>query len=472
MAKGNPLKGMKKFKTIAKRPTGMAAIKFYLMLPFTTAGQFVKNWVTGRLSRKASLAMEFLTVAIVVTICIIINIKFELQNSLGGPAGLRNVWLGLVAFLSYLTLRLSIALFRQFPENLSQFPDIQIAIETGKELTYDAQIELHDVPVFLVLGATAEVESAMSRSSFIGSDLRFDPKELPVHWYGDNDALWITLPGVSAVSEQTRRWEEGLADPSAKPDSYRMSHKEKDEAFRRLKYTMKQLRKLREGVVPINGVVMLVPFQWMTDSKYSKLLDTIKLDMFAAQTELGVKCECVVLFHGIEQQAEFQAYSARFPESVRQGRCGCTLPQFTQHMPEESAALHRWLFDFFRQQIYGFFAADVTQPSNQMLFRFLNLIEKSRENFSRILTNAFPDDVESKMYLSGVYFVELSTSGHAFFDGVVARLRSDHDEVIGWTPAMLKRNQRISRLATVVTASAIGMLIVDTVFIFQRLFGN
>ena len=62
--KANPLKSMKKFKTIAKRPTGMAAIKFYLTLPFTTGGQLVKKWLTGQLSPRASFIIEFLAVAV------------------------------------------------------------------------------------------------------------------------------------------------------------------------------------------------------------------------------------------------------------------------------------------------------------------------------------------------------------------------------------------------------------------------
>lgn len=469
--KADPIKSYKKLRGVAKQPTGMAAIKFYLSLPFLKVGQVFRDWFAGRLPRWAAWSMEIGAVLIVCLIFIYINNKLQLHNNLGGLAPLRKVWLGLIVLLVWGTGRLTLALVRQFPRQLSRFPDIRLAVQAGEEFALDNGIDLQEVPVFLVIGATDDCEAALVKSPFVGQTVKIHPAEFPLHWYGDSEALWVTLPGVSAISIQTQRWQ-ASDEAGAQRNGYRLTHAEKEQAYRRMTYAMRLIRQIRKGTVSVNGVVLLIPIHWMLDPDFAKLHDTIKIDMVAAQTELDVKCSCMVMFHGIERLEEFRAYMDRFPEAIRQRRCGCTLPEFAQHEPQDNGALHRWLFRFFRQQIYGFYVADLGNARNGALYRFLHLIEQAREGFNRVMSNALAQEIRDRFYLGGVYFVELCGEQRTFFDGVVAKLRNDHDEVIGWTDRALRRNARLSRVVTLVTALVIGVLVLDTVLICSRIFSG
>lgn len=455
------MKSIRKFQAIAKRPTGMAAIRFYLTLPFTAGGSFVRDWNAGRVSRRASVLAECVSVALLVGIGILINQLYQLGSSVGGPLSLRGVWLGLLIFLTYSTVRLTQILIRQLSETSARYPDIDLTFEVAQKLLLDNQIDVRDVPLFLVVGATPEVEKSMTESSFVGTDVKIDAADLPVHVFAGQDAIWVTLPGASAVSEQTRRWGEALHNPGQGDSHGRMSLAEKEGCHQRLRYALARLRSVRSGVVPVNGVLLYVPVQWLLDSECTRLLDTIKLDMFTIQTELGIQCELVLLFHQIEQRPEFAEWLDSFPESVRQGRFGCTLPQFSVHQAEESVQLHKWLYAFLRQQIFGLFAADISNSRNVALFRLLNLFDGSRDMFVRILSNVFSADVESKLYLGGVYFTELSNRRRTFFDGVVARLLKDHDEVIGWSPSTLRRERVLRRAATVASGLTLCVFLLD-----------
>jgi len=136
---------------------------------------------------------------------------------------------------------------------------------------------VRDVPIFLVLGATQEVELSMVESDFVGSDVQLDGSDLPVHCYGNQQAVWLTLPGISSVSEQTRRWSDTTQNGAGHQiDAVRMSLTEKEAYFQRLRYAIKKLRTMRSGIVPANGVLLYVPFDWIVDPECEQFLDTIK----------------------------------------------------------------------------------------------------------------------------------------------------------------------------------------------------
>ncbi len=440
----------------------------FLMLPFTWLWGLIKGGTAGQLSRRARRGLELLIVTIVCCSLGWLNWQLGLDKHLAGPPAFRKVWLGLVALLLYATVRFAMLLFSQLPKHTSQFPEIAKAIQAGVDAAFEARVSLQDSPLFLVVGADESVEKAMVSSSFVGDRIKVDSAKLPLHWHGDADAVWLTTPGVSAVSQQHARV--SAARDSASVQA-RLTVAEKKQARQRLGYMAHLIKKLRSPIVPINGVLLMIPYQWVEDEALSALVDTIKLDMATLQNSLGVKCMCVVIMHGIEESRELSAYIEKMPQNARQRRCGCTLPAFSEYSKEDGPELHHWLENFLRQQVYRYFQADRSSHSNGRLFRLLRSFNAAEPGFCRVLNNAFAADVEEQFYLSGVYLASLNRSETTFFDGIAAKLASDHDECIGWNNHALKRDRRRRQLASTLAGAAVLFLTCD-VLLLGRLFFN
>lgn len=464
--KVNPHKQFKKYSKLAKKPTGKAAIKFYLTLPFTVAGQTVKNWVTGRLSPRASWAMELTAVALVVLLAVWLNYRLQLDADVEGPLWLRKCWLGAIVALFYLTGRLTWFVAKLFPRTVSQFPDIQAVFDLIRMNATASDVSLETTPLFLLLGTNQDIDSAVATSSFIADSLDVSEQDLPVHVRGDNEALWISLPEVSALSQQVDRWHAAEKQGPAGKRSFdggaiSLTNATKEYCYQRMRYFCKQLRALRGGVIPVNGVVVVVPLEWVLNPECAGFLETLKMDQVALQRVLGVKCECLLVFEGIEQFPEFQSYMDQFPETALQRRCGCTLPGFAQLTSKDFGSLHQWLCRFFRQQVYGFLASSGSNSRNGGLYRFLDLIKQMQHGFSRLMANLYPDDASESLYLGGVYFSALNVGTRTFFDGVAAKLTSSHDDVIGWSPSSLGRDRRLGMVAKTMVALSVVILFID-----------
>ncbi|MBB75457.1 MAG: hypothetical protein CMJ75_13200 [Planctomycetaceae bacterium] len=470
--KPDPYKQYKKYSRLAKRPTGKAAIRFYLSLPFTVVGQTIKNWFTGRLSTRASWALELTFVALVCLLAVWLNFRLQLDADVEGPLWLRRCWLGAMVALVYLTGRLTWFVAKLFPRTLSQFPDIHAAFDLIRMNANAADVSLETTPLFLLLGTNRSSDNAAATSSFIADSLDVSEADLPVHTRGDNEAVWLSLPGVSALSQQVDRWQtaEKLGNAGKRSfdaNAIRLTNAAKAECFQRMLYFGQQLRVLRGGVIPVNGIVIVVPLEWVLNPECAGFLEALKIDQVALQRALGVKCECLLVFEGIEQFPEFQSYMDQFPDSARQRRCGCTLPAFSQLASSDFADLHQWLCRFFRQQVYGFLASSGSSSSNGGLYRFLDLIKQMQHGFSRLMVNLYPDDTSESLYLGGVYFSALHDGTRTFFDGVAAKLTSSHDDVIGWSPSSLGRDRRLGIVAKTLATVSVVILFVDVALLLK-----
>ncbi|MCA9115561.1 MAG: hypothetical protein KDA79_10770 [Planctomycetaceae bacterium] len=443
-----------------------------LLSPFLWIWQLCRGWFQGRLSRRANILLEAITVTLVVGGLAWLNWSLHLERYLTGPWVLRRVWLGVLALCVYGTIRLTVLMFRQLPRKTGEFRDIREAITAGWHAAMDVRINLQDSPLFLVVGADSVVEESMRTSTFIGDRLVVNDPRLPAHWFGDSEAIWLTIPGISAVAEQAVRERDSRASAGRRaknPEAVRLTAAEQERAWQRMSCLVRMLRQLRRPVVPVNGVILLIPFQWMQDPSLAQLAETVKLDMEVLQSQLGVKCTCLVVFHGIELAEEFNAYAQSMPEAGRQRRCGCTLPAFSEHTPQDSLKMHEWLCQFFRQQVYRFYMANRESAGNPQLYRLVQGLHAAGDGLTRLLNHAFPPDVQERMYLGGVYFTELSRKGRTFFDGVAAKLSADHDESIGWNNQELGRDRWLRRMASLAAGGVVALLTVDA-FLIGRAF--
>lgn len=457
-----------------------------------------------------------------------------------GWESFRPIWLGALFLLIYLAIRLFIFILNQLPSPLEEFPDIDEAFEAGLDALAEARLDLCDTPLFLVVGMTPKAEDSCVHSPLIGKEIRVAGKNLPLHWYGDEKGIWLFTPGVSALTQQAllsaggalpsiataadtgTHGEMATLDPGAtlapsdggrfqtigagaqyqtlvpgggsafatlgaaelapaKSEGYRspsrrLSLEEKELVERRIAYFVKRLRDERYPVCPINGVLLVLPYQWTTSPGLSQMADCAKVDMASLQTSLGTKALCMTVFDGIEESPEFAEYVQRLDKNQVERRCGCGFPALTNLNVADIDRAHHWIIEYFERQIFELFQKKLGDPGNGKMFRLLDILRKSKANFGRLLHHAFPDDVPEPFYFGGVYFASLAQIGKVhrpFLDGVLAKLLKEHDDVIGWNDQAITEDDGYRRLAYTAMFFIVALTIFNTllflwIFFFKK----
>ncbi|QDU61526.1 hypothetical protein Pan216_23870 [Planctomycetes bacterium Pan216] len=500
-----------------------------ILLPFKFFGKLVKKI---KIPPWARYSLELTLVVVVVIGFALLNWALGLEKHLAGsgPLVLRKVWLGILALLVYLAIRLFIFIIQQLPGKAQEFPDIDDAIDAGLEALHDARVDLRDSPVYLAIGLQPDQERGLLESPLVSNDVRVVDSDLPVHWMGGDRALWVSLPGVSALSHQvkvaSRRGgrratsppptaqdtnvgatqgssrfatmagegrfatlgaidtdegtDPGASDPVApEPDkgyrsAQRISADERELDRQRVEYFVERLRELRYPVCPVNGLMVALPFSWSSSPGLSQLADSAKLDMEVLEQGLGVKCFSIAVFTGIEESEDFTAYVERLAAKEVERRCGCSFPPLVEPERADFDSAHHWLLDYFERQVYKLFRDGLGHPSNGKLFRLLETLRKSRSNFVRILTNAFPQDVADPFYFGGVYFAGMGDVGSVsrpFIDGVIAKVHRESDDVIGWNQDAIARDQRYTRLSRTVIGVVVVLTILCALLILSMVLG-
>ena len=473
--------------------------------------------------------LELILMIVVVAGCLFINWYFDLQQYLSGSSEtVERLWLPILAVLSYAAIRLFIYILQQLPSREAAYPDIDAALEAGLAALAEARIAAQDSPVYLVVGMPEDSESAFAESSMIGKEVQVTDRDLPIHWYGDRDAIWVTIPGVSALAKQAsvagRSTAPGppvdepatpagkdqfgtmMADspagrfatmgavpasggfatvadepaaPSADAEGYRTAGRrldldEKDLADRRIRYFVRRLCEARYPVCAVNGVLLVFPYEWTTSPGLSQMADTAKVDMLALQEVLGVKCLCLTLFMGIEKSLDFTEYVDRLDRGQTMRRCGCGFPSLINPDSRDIDKTHAWLVTYFEQQVFELFQRKLGDPGNGRLVRFLDAFRKSRPNFSRLLNHAFPAEVDEPFYFGGVYYAGAGQVGAVrmpFFDGVIDKMVSASDEVIGWNRDSLAEDRRLAKTARTLMGGVVVLTVVAALLVLAIFFG-
>ena len=448
------------------------ALLTLLILPFTFLAKAVDALWSGRLPRWVAIAVEASTVALVTILFAAVNWYFGLEQYLVGPPVLRKVWLGLLALLGYACVRLTLLLLRLLPRRNEEFPDIAAAMAAGCEALTVARIDARETPIFLVLGTDDSGDAAFASSPAVGEVLFGVREDAPVRWYGNHEAIWVTLPGVSAISAQAAHVADLSGDGTQNPAGLRLTVEEKEQYARRLRYFIKLLQRIRGPVVPMNGVLLAVPYRWISDPEYAALADTVQSDMQQLQANARVKCLCHVVFHDIENVPEFAAYLERLSDAERQQYFGCQLPHFTALGSDDVVPLHNWLKNFFRRHIFRLFQEQLDFDENAMLYRLLESWRHTEQGFCRLLTVAFSVVTTERFYLGGVCFAALSRSNRSLFDDVPLRMLRDHDEVIGWNDAALRREHQYRLWSSVLAAAVVVVVAADILVVAEMLIGG
>ncbi|HZN36237.1 MAG TPA: type VI secretion protein IcmF/TssM N-terminal domain-containing protein [Pirellulaceae bacterium] len=254
-----------------------------------------------------------------------------------------------------------------------------------------------------------------------------------------------------------------------------LSQQESARQKSRLEYVCHLIRQARFPICPINGVMVLLPFELLqaTQRETQQLQKTVRADLGCLQRELEIRCPVTALIVGMHQERGFR-------ELVRRvGRERATAQRFGRRFDvriipttDNLAALCSLSAGVFEDWIHTLFreAEALTRPGNLRLY---GLLCKVRSTLSGVLTEVlvggFAHDPQNKevaepIPFSGCYFAATGETEdqQAFVRGVFEKLVEEQEE-IEWTRLAAGDNRLYILVALAAIAATAVCLIVIAV---------
>ena len=238
-----------------------------------------------------------------------------------------------------------------------------------------------------------------------------------------------------------------------------LSPQESAEQLERLQHVCQLLRRARQPLCAVNGVLALIPQATVQGSprEVDELQRAVRSDLRTISRALELRCPVTALVVGMEQEPGFR-------ELVRRvGRERATVQRFGQRYdvrsvatPEEMnslcahvcGAFEDWVYTLFREQ------GALSRPGNTQLYGLLCKVRLAVKNrLAQVLAGGFGQDPQASgsddsILFSGCYFAAIGESEdrQAFTKGVFNKLIEEQEQV-EWTPRALRNNRRYLVLA-------------------------
>lgn len=283
-----------------------------------------------------------------------------------------------------------------------EFNDIHEAWTTGLRWLAEEGITIDEVPLYLVLGKPAAGDEAFFRAAEFGLNV-FAPNAGPVRFRANRHVVFVSAPDACLLSglaealpaggsrtpdgpddapvtfgnmgqtvnvgalggdfervrellakkqdegldaEETAELAELSRGPSASalpqgPRLVAVSAKDRHRLTRRLSYLCRLIAAARSPVVPVNGVVLLVPWGALaTDDQSKHLSELVRDELKTARAALRQRAACLAVVCDMETAAGFREFSARLSDDVRKQRFGQRLPLVPDVTAEETQELY------------------------------------------------------------------------------------------------------------------------------------
>ncbi len=456
------------------------------------------------------------------------------------PGSLSTIWLPLLFLLVYVLAWLGWWLWKLLgqEEAGSAFPDLDAAWAEALQALNHAGIDVTEVPLFLVLGRPAGPEEGLFQATQLALKVKQAPvgPNAPLHVYANADGIYVTCAGASLLGRhagflageveltvsrggggdiapaddpfvthrpnkgvdkevgdllvQARkegreltgrekraiRRRDGLPVPQLLKDTSAVEH-----VTTRLRHVCRLIAQTRQPYCPINGILLLVPFDATDNEEDANQTARIcQLDLTAAREVLRVQCPLFALVCDLEVAPGFRELIGRLPAEQRHRRLGQRFPMLADmkrvNVPEMIAGgvswifsemMPGWIYKLFRVEAPGRDDVDEVLGGNIRLYQLLEQMPERGERLGRVLTRGvLPDDAGPSLF-GGCY---LGATGpdpreQAFVAGVFRRL-VEKQSCVAWTPAALaeeaslQRRTRYGYLTLAGVAAAIALVVV------------
>ena len=290
--------------------------------------------------------------------------------------------------------------------------------------------------------------------------------------------------GTMIISGEGMEDHDGPESAGGVPDKRLIKQDPQDaiDQDRRLQYLCRLIRRQRQPLCPINGVVTLLPFTLIQRSVVEaiEVQRALKRDLATLVRVLELRCPATALVVGMEEEIGFQELVRRVgPERAEGNRFGKGYSASNPPLAERMEALCIQACGSFEDWIYALFREKgaLTRPGNTRLYSLLVKIRrKLRNRLADILAGGFGIDDEQDqrregLFFGGCYFAATGNTEdrRAFVKGVFDKLPQQQEE-LQWTEAALCRNQKIERIANLVLALGMAMLLLLAgVFVYKMI---
>jgi len=268
--------------------------------------------------------------------------------------------------------------------------------------------------------------------------------------------------------EETLRSDPGMSETQ---ETSVMTADESARQLQRLSYVCHLIQSVREPLCPINGIVVLSPFQILerSDGETEQYHRAVRGDLLTIQQTFMLKAPVISLFVGLEKVRGFQelvrrigkkgAETRRFGKGfeLRAGASVSEMQRYSQH-----------LTGVFEDWIYRLFCAEdaLSRPGNTLLYEMLSTIRtRLKTHLASILSLGFGHDAKSgdsdeMIRFAGCYFASTGERAdeQAFYQAVFAKLESMQEEV-EWTGAAVKRQSSLALSVSI----AVGVMCLSVI---------
>jgi hypothetical protein len=215
----------------------------------------------------------------------------------------------------------------------------------------------------------------------------------------------------------------------------------------------------RQPVCPLNGVLVLLPFDLLQASRadIEEVERALAGDLTTAKRELQLRCPVTALVVAMEQERGFCELIRRIgrDHAARQ-RFGQRFDLRRQASVEELRRFSSYACGVFEDWVYTLFRDDkvLSHPGNPALYNLLCKVRRSfQARLSDVLSKGFGFDPlvdHEPLLFSGCYFAATGSQPErqAFVSGVLSKLREEQEE-LEWTDAAWQANSRRGWIALI-----------------------
>jgi len=261
------------------------------------------------------------------------------------------------------------------------------------------------------------------------------------------------VPQAPAAPGAVRGYAPAPAFSAAPRQPALLATQESAEQLERLQHVCRLLRRARQPLCGVNGVLALLPIQVIlgTPREVEELQRGVKADLRTLSRALELHCPVTALVVGMEQEPGFR-------ELVRRvGRDRASVQRFGQRYDLRSVAtademnalcahvcgaFEDWVYTLFREQ------GALSKPGNTQLYGLLCKVQLTvKHRLAEILAGGFGYDPHQRhdeaILFSGCYFAAIGESEdrQAFAKGVFNKLVEEQEQ-IEWTPHALASHRR------------------------------
>jgi hypothetical protein len=280
------------------------------------------------------------------------------------------------------------------------------------------------------------------------------------------------IQGTMIVGSQTSVVEDG--DSVAPVDDKKVVKLDQAEILeeeRRLAYLARLIRRVRQPLCPVNGILALLPFGMIQRSSpdAAAVERANHADLAVLQRVLMMCCPVTALVTGIEEESGFRELVRRVGQDralhQRFGK-GFSVSNIPLGERLEAVAIHAcgafedWIYTLFRER------DALTKPGNTKLYSLLCKVRhKVQDRLIRTLVGGFSCDTEGDpapdaFRFGGCYFAGAGESEErqAFVLAVLGKLREQEEE-LQWTDRALRQDDRYGLASQLILLLDLALLV-------------